>query len=72
MKVVDLMHDEFFKYNLKKKQILNGTLKSALPENIFNMIDLEKTESEKTDFITDDLKQHQSDVLLKTTIEYQI
>ena len=50
------MHDEFFKYNLKKKQILNGTLKSALPENIFNMIDLEKTESEKTDFITDDLK----------------
>ncbi len=50
------MHDEFFKYNLKKKQILNGTLKSALPENILNMIDLEKTESEKTDFITDDLK----------------
>ena len=62
------MHDEFFKYNLENRQILIEILKMSLSENVFYKIDLDKIESQKTDFITDDLKEHRTDALFKAFI----
>ena len=62
------MHDEFFKYNLKRREILIEILKMSLSENVFYKIDLDKIESQKTDFITDDLKEHRTDALFKAFI----
>ena len=59
------MHDEFFKYNLKRREILIEILKMSLSEDFFDIINSSRIESEKTDFITERLEKHQGDALFK-------
>lgn len=58
-------HDEFIKHNLERYEVIKGTLKFVLNEKLYNKIDFSKTKSEKTEFITEELKKHQSDALFR-------
>jgi len=61
-------HDSLFKRVFSDKEQVISFLKNYLPENIFNLLDVDKLSICKGSFVDKALKHHHSDILYKTSI----
>ena len=59
-------HDHFFRSMMKNQKVVREFFVTHLPDNIKNIVDLDKLQLDHTSYVSEDLREQISDLLFKT------
>jgi len=63
------VHDSFFKKVFNDEQNIRDFFKISLPAEIYSEINLDDLDIDNTNYIDDSLKEHLSDIVIKTKLK---
>lgn len=63
-------HDRFFKKTFKDIRVVKSFVQNYFPCDIIDILDINSLESADESFITDELKEYFSDIVLRARLEH--